>query len=240
MFTKAVSLSKLGPLVIMTVLLPALPTSKTTDNFNRLQSAVKNREYVMLESSIDWQLSADDAALFRGILANRKNRLQESIQLLAPMAPGLAAAPPAWREQELLKTLGDDYDKVFEYAKAETLFLALSKRYGRRLKSRELRRVGNRLNEMRLLQSAPLQSVKRNSPATVSSTRDQLGLLEIPVEANGKPESWVLDTGANTCVITETTASRIGLRLLEGTATTDDISGLPVIFRVGVSRRTPL
>jgi hypothetical protein len=64
--------------------------------------------------------------------------------------------------------------------------------------------------------------------------RDMLGLIEIPVEANGKSESWVLDTGANTSVVTESTARRIGIRLLEGSASAGDFNGTPVTFRVGV------
>jgi hypothetical protein len=44
----------------------------------------------------------------------------------------------------------------------------------------------------------------------------------------------VLDTGANTSVITESTSRRIGLRLLEGSAQTTDYNGTPVSFRIGI------
>jgi predicted aspartyl protease len=221
--------------VLSVVVLPVLGPPKKKDNLDRLYSVVRNREYNVLESSIfDSQLSADDAALFRGILANRKNRLRDSIQLLAPMAPVLATAPPSWREQELMTTLGDDYSKVFEYGKAEAMFAALLKRYGRSLSGHERRTINERMREMQLLRAAPPQTVEQGHSETLPSTFNPLGLLEVPVEINGKTESWLLDTGANTCVITETTARRIGLQLLDGTATTEDISGLPVTFRIGV------
>jgi hypothetical protein len=45
---------------------------------------------------------------------------------------------------------------------------------------------------------------------------------------------WILDTGANTSVVTESTARRIGLELLPGTAQTGGYTGAPVRFHVGV------
>lgn len=87
---------------------------------------------------------------------------------------------------------------------------------------------------MQLLRRAPRQTVELNAPSSLPAARDVLGLIEIPVEANGKTESWVVDAGANTSMITESTARRIGLQLLGGSASTGDVTGLPVRFRVGV------
>jgi len=211
------------------------PSPRAATGFAHLQSLVETRQYLNLESGLaSTRLEVADAALFRGILANRRNRLRDSIDLLTPLAAKLAAAPASWREKELLASLADDYSKTFEYARSEAMFSKLLQRYGASLTKREHRNFSNRLSEMHLLRGAPPQTVEKTSPSMIAAKINGMGLPEVPVEAGGKPESWVMDTGANTCVITETTARRIGLQLLEGTATTDDISGLPVSFRVGV------
>lgn len=201
---------------------------------NHLERLLQQKRYLELERSIDQQLSPEESAFFRGIMANRKNQVEESIRLLAPLAPKLAAQAPSWREQEVLRTLADDYSKTFEYAKSADTFSTLLKRYGKALSRQEHRTASDRRDEMRLLRSAPPQTVELNSSSSLPVTRNSLGLIEIPVEANGKAESWVLDTGANTSVVTESTASRIGLKLLDGSAKTGDINGTAVSFRVGV------
>lgn len=209
----------------------------TSSESAQLEVYVKTKQYLKLERSLAGaRLSAEDGAFFQGIQDNRKNRTGESIRLLAPIEGKLAAAPASWREKETLNTLGDDYNKVFEYAKAERVFSAMLERYGESLSARERRNIGERQEEMHLLRGAPVQTAEQNAPAILPATADALGLIEVPVEAGGKKESWVIDTGANTCVVTESTAQRIGLQLLEGTATTDDIGGLPVAYRVGVLR----
>jgi len=211
------------------------PSPKAATGFARLQSLVETRQYLSLENGIaSTRLEVAEAALFRGILANRRNRLRDSIDLLEPLAAKLAAAPASWREKELMTTLADDYSKTFEYARSEATFSKLLQRYGASLTKREHRNFSNRLSEMHLLRAAPPQTLEKTSPSMLTAKINGMGLLEVPVEASGKSESWVMDTGANTCVITETTARRIGLQLLEGAATTDDISGLPVSFRIGV------
>jgi predicted aspartyl protease len=199
-----------------------------------LQTLLEQRRYVELEQTIDRQLSPDDAVLFQGIVANRKNRVEESIRLLAPLAPRLASAPPSWQEKNLLITLADDYSKAFLYAKSADTYSALLRRYSKVLSRSEGRSATDRRDEMHLLRAAPPQTVELNAPSTLQSVRDQPGWIEIPVEANGKNETWMLDTGANTSVITESTARRIGLRLIEGSAQTGDSNGTPVNFRVGV------
>ncbi|HEY6305532.1 MAG TPA: aspartyl protease family protein [Candidatus Angelobacter sp.] len=213
-------------------LFPAVPQADTTSKY--LQTLLEQRRYVDLEQNIRGHLAPDDAVLFQGIVANRKNRVDESIRLLAPLAPRLASAPPSWREKELLITLADDYSKAFAYAKSADTYSVLLSRYSKMLSRNERRSATDRRAEMQLLREAPPQTVELNAASTIQAARDPLGLIEIPVEANGKNESWMLDTGANTSVVTESTARRIGLRLLEGSAQTGDVNGTPVNFRVGV------
>ena len=201
---------------------------------NHLEGLLQQKRYLELERSIDEPLSLEESAFFRGIMTNRKNQVEESIRLLEPLAPKLAAQGPSWREQEVLRTLADDYSKTFEYAKSADTFSILLKRYGKTLSRQEYRTASDRRDEMRLLRSAPRQTVELNSSARLPVTRNALGLIEMPVEANGKAELWVLDTGANTSVVTESTATRIGLKLLDGSAKTGDINGTAVSFRVGV------
>jgi hypothetical protein len=200
----------------------------------RLETWVQQKDYLNLERSLDQNLPPADADFFRGIAANRKNRIAESIRLLQPLAAKLAAQPPTWREQELLRTLADDYSKNFDYGKSADTYAALLKRYENTLSEQQRRTASERGGAMQILRSSAKQTVQLNAPSILTATRNKLGLVEIPVEANHKREMWILDTGANTSVITESTARRIGLELLPGMAQTGGFTGAPVRFHIGV------
>lgn len=225
--------SKTAALFAATVILLALP-APTTDA-ESLYSLLNKKQYIELERKLTTaHLSEPDAAFFRGVLANRKNRIQESIQLLEPLAKRLGLELQSQQEMETLRTLADDYCKIFDYAKAEEAFSKVLLRYSDSLSQKQRRSISDRLEEMRILRDAPRQTAELNGGFTLAFSRNQMGLLEIPVDANRHSESWVLDTGANTSVVTETTARRIGIQLLEGIAHTSDISGLPVTYRIGI------
>src|SRR5271163_2319278 len=104
---------------------------------NHLEGLLQQKRYLELERSIDEPLSLEESAFFRGIMTNRKNQVEESIRLLEPLAPKLAAQGPSWREQEVLRTLADDYSKTFEYAKSADTFSIRLKRYGKTLSRQE-------------------------------------------------------------------------------------------------------
>jgi len=199
-----------------------------------LDTLIEQKDYLELERRLNHHPGGEDGDFFRGIVANRKNAVPESIRLLEPLVAKLAPKRPTWREQELLRTLADDYSKNFDYAKSADTFAVLLKRYNKTLPPEQLRSAHERRGAMQILRSSPKQNVDLNAPSMLASTRNELGLVEIPVVIGGRSELWVLDTGANTSVITESTARRIGLELLPGTAQTEGLTGAPVQFHVGV------
>lgn len=218
---------------VLSFLVWALPAAP--DDAGQLYSLLDQHQYLELERRLpNARLTNSDAAFFRGVLANRKHRIQESIRLLEPLAQALSSEPQSQQEMKTLQTLGDDYCKIFDYAKAEEAFSKALLRYVDSLSQRERQNISERLEEMQIVRGAPPQTVEQNGAFSVTTNRNALGLLEIPVEANGHGESWVLDTGAGTSVVTETTARRIGVQVLEGTAHTRDISGLPVSYHIGI------
>lgn len=222
-------------LAFLIITLVAIASHSAPNDADRLFQLLNQKQYLDLEHKLpNAQLTESDAAFFRGVLANRKNRIQESIQLLEPLAKALALDVKSRQEMEILRTLADDYCKIFDYAKAEEDFSKVLLRYTDSLPERQRQNINDRLDEMRILRDAPPQTVELNGAFTVAASRNAIGLIEIPVDAGGRKESWVLDTGAGTSVVTETTARRIGIQLLEGTAHTGDVSGLPVSYRIGI------
>jgi predicted aspartyl protease len=77
----------------------------------------------------------------------------------------------------------------------------------------------------RLLKDAPPQTVQERGPFQIPTHLSKLGTIETDLTVNGVSKSWILDTGANFSVLTESAAQQMNLKLSEGTAQTQGSSG---------------
>lgn len=81
---------------------------------------------------------------------------------------------------------------------------------------------------------------QRNGPLRVSTLPHEAGGWSIPASINGKPASYLFDTGAWLSVITESEATRLGLEIRAGSATLMDPSGKGVRIRTAVAKEVRL
>lgn len=58
-----------------------------------LDQLLQNRDYLELDKALSstTKLSSSDRAFFAGVMANRRNRVRESIRTLEPLVPALSA-----------------------------------------------------------------------------------------------------------------------------------------------------
>jgi hypothetical protein len=85
------------------------------------------------------------------------------------------------------------------------------------------------------LANATPQHVDVYTPKTGTVTRDKVGLPRSHAFINGKSQEVVLDTGANLSVVSLSTAHKLDLRLLDGTASVGSASRQAVASRIGVA-----
>ena len=82
---------------------------------------------------------------------------------------------------------------------------------------------------------------QRNGPLRVSTLRHDAGDdWSVPVSIDGKPASYLLDSGAWISVISESEAKRLGLEIRAGSGTLSDPSGKGVTVRTAVAREVRL
>lgn len=86
----------------------------------------------------------------------------------------------------------------------------------------------------------PLASVQRQQvasfePSPAQTRRDKVGLRRADVRVNGRTQEMVLDTGANLSVVSRTTASRLGLRLLDSEVSVGSASRNEVPTLIGIA-----
>ncbi len=187
---------------------------------------LRERRYLELERALSSKsnLTGFDRAFFEGVMANRRNRVGESIQILEPLVSSLSATTKE-RAVIALSTLADDYEKAFRYSDAADTYGNLERRFGRSMDDQERQRVNREAARWSLLRGAPPQSTEVKVPFTVPTTRDKVGLLEVSAEFGRFHESLILDTGANLSAISFSLAQRLGLKLSNSAATSSGIAG---------------
>ena len=191
-----------------------------------LDQLLQERHYLELESVLTSKsnLSASDSDFFEGVMANRRNRVAQSIRTLEPLLRSLSATN---RERAIvaLSTLADDYEKAFRYADAANAYAQLETRFGSSMSESERRRARTEAARWNLLRGALPQTVEVARPFTVPITRDRVGLPEVTVDLGNVRESLILDTGANLSAISLSLAHRLGLKLSSSVATSRGIAG---------------
>jgi clan AA aspartic protease (TIGR02281 family) len=190
-----------------------------------LDALVEEREYPELERLLPQAtLDGTGRAYFEGVLANRKNELDLSISLLQPLIPHLKAASPR-RAAVALRTLADDYVKTFRYADADRAYSELLADFSKQFNSADRKSLDDDAETNRLLKDTPPQTVDLNGPFSLLTHRSKIGTIDTDLTVNGVTKSWILDTGANFSVLTESVARQMGLKLSEQTAKVQGASG---------------
>lgn len=190
-----------------------------------LDSLIRNREYPELELLLRHAVLGEaDCAYFEGVLANRRNELEKSISLLQPVIPKLKTTRPD-RAAIALRSLADDYVKSFRYADADRAYSELLGGFAKHLKAVERKSLEDDAKTNHLLMDAPPQTVDFSGTFSLPTHRSPIGTIESDVAVNGVAKSWILDTGANFSVLTESVAKQMGLKLSEQTASTQGSSG---------------
>ena len=190
-----------------------------------LDALVEQREYPELESVLPQEtLDETTRAYFEGVLANRRNELDRSISLLQPLISKLEASRPD-RAAVALRSLADDYVKTFRYAEADTAYTHLLDGFTKQFTPGDRQSLKDDAATNRLLKDAPAQTVEFRSAFSLATHQSKIGTIDTDLTVNGITKSWILDTGANFSVLSESLAKQMGLKLSEGTAQTQGASG---------------
>jgi predicted aspartyl protease len=192
---------------------------------SHLDSLMQNREYPELERLLpEAHLDETDRAYFHGVLANRHSELETSITLLQSVIPKLKLARPD-RAAVALRAMADDYVKSFRYGDADHAYSELLSEFSKHLKAAERKSLEDDAKTNHLLIDTPPQTVEFTGTFSLPTDRSKIGTIESDFTVNDITKSWILDTGANFSVLTESAARQMGLKVSEKTASTQGSSG---------------
>ena len=183
------------------------------------------------------KLTPEQKQLYRGVLANRENKPQESIRLLEPLVAKLKSGTSDPDEKLLRKTLAEDYLRAGDLAKANQAYLEFEYRFGGSLSADERAEIELPVRLLPLAFQFPPMTVEPGDAFSLPYDRDALGLTDVPVFVDGQSHDWMLDPTAPFNLICRTTAKEIGLKISDEVATVTAITGRPMRVQAAVIPR---
>ncbi len=202
-------------------------TSSGLDTDARLQNLLADHQYLRIQAQLD-QLPPDRAQFYRGILANRSNQLEKSVQLLEPLVDNVSVSGDIVREKLLRMTLAEDYLRLGDWTKAAQAYQTLDDRLHAKLSSGEQDEIEMPLKMLPLAKDSPAITVDPCDPFRLQVSNDPLGLVDVPVFIDARSHSWMLDPTAPFNLISRSIARDVGLEVSEKSVTIRTLTGRPI------------
>ena len=202
----------------------------------RLANLLAEHQYARIESELD-KVPPQQAQLFRGILANSNNDIKKSLELLEPLIGPIEQSGRVIPEKLLRKTLGENYMRQGDLAKAAAQYEALMARIGDKLTIDELDEIELPAKLLQLAKNNPPMTVDPCDPFEIRVNRNALGLIDVPVYVDGHSRSWLLDPTTQLNLIARSVARDAGLKISSEAVTIHTLRGKPMQVRMALIPR---
>ena len=203
-------------------------------DYSALDSNIERFEFAELKAAIESLPPSLQRDYFAGVLANRAGKPDESVSLLERSLPWVKQTDPK-RAAWALEALADDYIKTFRYGDAVRVYQDVFEHYASQLNPVQVKDDEDDFQALKLLGDAPPQTIQFNGPVELSTHRNTaLDTIDTELTVNGITESWIIDTGANFSTVSESFARRLGVKVSQGKAQTQGITGAENALRVAI------
>lgn len=175
-----------------------------------IQQGAFTRARSLLKGS-DLDLSASEKQFYEALVLNSFNDAAQSNQLLLQIKHPEQVLATDTLQKLYYAALYDNYIKLFQYKKAYAAGTQLLQRF------RKFYTTGGNEDEeqalliYKALQNTAPQTLQKHKDTRLPLTRDIAGLMNIPVNVGDSVYSFIFDSGAGMCTITDSYARKLGL-----------------------------
>ena len=202
-------------------------SSSGLDSEARMQNLLADHQYLRMQAQLE-DLPPDQAQFYRGILANRTNQLEQSVQLLEPLVDQVTSSGDKTREKLLRMTLAEDYLRLGDWDKAGQAFQAVDDRLHGALSSNEQDEIEMPLKMLPLVKGNPPITADPCGPFRLQVSNNPLGLIDVPVFIDSGSHPWMLDPTSQFNLISRSIAQEVGLDISKDSATIRTLTGRPI------------
>ncbi len=150
---------------------------------------------------------------YRGAVANKFNRMRESIELLQTYLQ--TANPNGEKLRDCYEILGDNYAKNYQYRLAGEKFGWLIENCADQYSGENKQHLEYLYNVWSAASDVLPQTILFSDDSLICGNRVKSIYPEIPVEVDGKDIDFLFDTGANLSCITVSNAKKLNLQIID-------------------------
>ncbi|MBI5805525.1 retropepsin-like domain-containing protein [candidate division TA06 bacterium] len=187
-------------------------------SISSLQRLVDQKNYFGLRDSLSHNKTAWDKATYLFYQALVKNaflnpcKSNDAIKhLLRDHRMELSDTMMA----KILQVKEDNHVKLFQYKQAGETAESLVRSYAHVLDGGQVADEENNINIWTPLANTPGQTTNIGGTSQIPISKDKAGLANIPVSVQGNEFSFIVDTGADLCVLRKGLAEKLKLRKIE-------------------------
>ncbi len=175
-----------------------------------------------------WQKKYLDA-----LVLNLKSKNSESNRVISEILNDSSYNISDSLVKQLYETRLNNSVHLFDYADAYFCSKHIMESYPAMIDSVEMANLENSLKIWKAVTLPGKQTVEIIKDTKITSTRDMAGLINVPVSCGGVTEDFIFDTGANFSVVTESMASKMKLKMLDGAIEVGAITGKTISSKLG-------
>ena len=221
---------------ILVIVLPAIiygcsgPTatnSLSQARYGQLDSLLKSKDYFAARDTFiihGDELSDFHRLIVEADLDNAFNRLAASNRRIDSLFQLYKGQLPDTLQYQLLHTRQMNHAKLFEYRQANDAMQAMVNNYRRQMTDEELKDNQNTRKIWAALAGQPAQEVTIKDNTVLLLKRDKLGLQNLVLTLDTLDMDFIFDTGANFSTVTETTAKKLHMKMMD--TTTIDVGSI--------------
>jgi hypothetical protein len=215
---------------------PQQQNQSTIDSINSLLAQKDFFTAKTLLDSAQQQLPEKEQWLFEAHVSSALNEPAHSNELIGKLVNRYASAFTDSVMEALSSLQLSNHVRLFEYEKAHAVGERILANYSAFLTPEQTEEYKNTNKIWKALALQPKQTATIVDDTQLQLTRDKAGLRNLPVSVGNTRFDFIFDTGANFSVTTQTTATKMGMELLEGEIEVKAITGVKVKSRVGVCK----
>lgn len=180
-----------------------------------------------------------DRCAVEGVIASRNNHLDEAARLL-PSCLAILERTQSPRAYAAFETLLDTYLRRGEYGKEYGLIARWLGTHGDRTDTDTLADLRNELGTAAVLRDLSRPKTTGGRAARLRSHLNALGTRNVDLTVRGVTLPWMIDTGANYSVVSESAAQRMHLAVRDTRYHVVGLTGHSVSTRIAVIDRLPV
>lgn len=171
---------------------------------------------------------------FGALIDNIFNRLEASNAKIARLKTEFREQIPDSIMYHLLEIQQTNFGKLYEYEKASQIIDESLAQYAAIMTKEEIAELHNMQEIWTALKDAPKQQIAVEKETTIVMHRDKADLWNLDVKRGTETIGFIFDTGANISVVSESTAARLNMDLIEARIEVNSITGLKVQSKLAV------